>query len=225
MQRLFARTLDATLILCALAMTAFSTARFLSSRTRSEGGAMHRISEWQRDLAFDRRIGSQSAPYRIVVWTDYQCPACKRLEGEIARLQFMLDDSLAVVYRYFPLDGHPLAYPAAILAECARQNDRFSEMHHALFAATLVGQALPIGSLAQASSIQDTLGLARCTHDPAVRRIVERDISRGRELGIAGTPALQIGSKLGVGGSPAEELLPLIRATRSDVVAADRSLK
>jgi hypothetical protein len=54
-----------------------------SSAPADTDGAI-RFPGWREDLAFNRRIGPADAPYRLVVWTDYQCPACRQFEKGIA---------------------------------------------------------------------------------------------------------------------------------------------
>ncbi|MBC8201753.1 MAG: thioredoxin domain-containing protein [Planctomycetes bacterium] len=49
------------------------------------------------------RIGSPSAPIQVVMFTDYQCPDCKRIEGQLANIMKTRDD-VSVVVKHFPLN-------------------------------------------------------------------------------------------------------------------------
>ena len=49
------------------------------------------------------RIGSPAAPVQIVMYTDYQCPDCRRIEGDLAQLMTTRDD-ISVVVKHFPLN-------------------------------------------------------------------------------------------------------------------------
>jgi len=181
---------------------------------------MRKFDSWQEDLEFDRIVGSPNAPYRMVVWTDYQCPACKQLESEIDSVRLELGDSLAVIYRYFPLGNHPLAFPASVAAECARAQGKFGPMHRTLFRSSLgVGPqgVLPDSALARASGVPNLDAFTECISDSAVEEVVRRDMSRGRQLGLRGTPSIQVGQRLGTGSRLAEELIPMLRAARRDV--------
>jgi protein-disulfide isomerase/uncharacterized membrane protein len=49
------------------------------------------------------RIGSKDAPIQVVMFTDYQCPDCKRIEGQLAQIMKTRDD-VSVVVKHFPLN-------------------------------------------------------------------------------------------------------------------------
>jgi len=209
------RILDVVLVVCAVLMTGLAAARFVSSPARPSDGA-RRFPGWHEDLAFSRRIGKTDAPYTVVVWTDYQCPACRQFESVIQQARGQLGDSVAVVYRYNPLKFHPLAFPAAVAAECARTQGRFAEMHTTLFTTSLVGDSLPMSSLMRSTQLSDTAAFKRCLDDPASaeRAAVQADMSRVPTLKIRGTPGVQIGDRITTGGMPLEELLARLRAQR-----------
>jgi len=49
------------------------------------------------------RIGSPDAPIQIVMFTDYQCPDCKRIEGQLASIMRNRND-ISVVVKHFPMN-------------------------------------------------------------------------------------------------------------------------
>jgi protein-disulfide isomerase len=210
------RILDVVLVVCAVVMTGLAAARFVSPLVRPSDGA-RRFPGWREDIAFSRRIGRTDAPYTVVVWTDYQCPACRQFESIIQQARSQLGDSLAVVYRYNPLKLHPLAFPAAVAAECARTQGRFAEMHTTLFATSLIGDSLPVRTLMRSSQLSDTAAFKQCLDDPASaeRAAVQTDLSRIPTLRIRGTPGVQIGDRITTGGIPLEELLARLRANHA----------
>src|SRR5205823_1486768 len=187
---LLARTMDVVLVLCAVATTSMMFLRFSRPLPASAVDGATRFAGWKEDLQFSRSIGSVNAPYRLVVWTDYQCPACMQFEHEIKVAKAQLKDSLAVVYRYYPLTEHPLAFRAAVAAECARAQGRFPDMHEALFAARVHGDSLPVSSLMMVSGIRDTLGFRHCISDStsAATAAVQADLARVPTLHLRGTP-------------------------------------
>ncbi len=207
-------SLDGLLVLCAVAMTTVAIRRVWSSPVAVADGAT-RFPGWREDLAFDRRIGSPKAPYRLVVWTDYQCPACRQFEQAIGAARMQLGDSLAVIYRYFPLSGHPLAFRAAVVAECARAQGRFEVMHDVLFDAHLEGDSLPLDSLIVASAVPDRDAFLRCYGDSASpeHARVQADADRAHTLHLRGTPGVQIGDRIESGALPVDELVSRLRAT------------
>jgi protein-disulfide isomerase/uncharacterized membrane protein len=53
-------------------------------------------------LETKHRIGPKDAPVQVVIFTDYQCPDCKRIEGELAAIVARRDD-VSVSVKHFPL--------------------------------------------------------------------------------------------------------------------------
>jgi len=56
-----------------------------------------------RLLEGGHRIGLPNAPIQVVMFTDYQCPDCKRIEGQLATIMENRDD-VSVVVKHFPLN-------------------------------------------------------------------------------------------------------------------------
>lgn len=213
---LLARTIDVVLVLCAVATTGMMFRHFSHPLTAGVIDGATRFAGWKEDLQFSRRVGTVNAPYRLVVWTDYQCPACIQFEQEIKTVKAQLKDSLAVVYRYYPLAEHPLAFRAAVAAECARDQGRFADMHEALFAARVHGDSLPVSLLMTTSRISDTLSFKHCISDATstARAAVQADMARVPSLHLRGTPGVQIGDRIATGGMPAAELTLRLREAR-----------
>src|SRR5450755_4577428 len=69
-------------------------------------------------------LGNPKAPIQIEVFSDFQCPACKRFHDE--ELPLMIKDYVTpgkayLVYRYFPLPKHIYGRKAAeLVSACAR---------------------------------------------------------------------------------------------------------
>ena len=125
----------------------------------------------------------------VVIYADFECPFCAALHARLHGL------ALRVVVRHFPVrSSHPRAWPAACAAEAAARQDRFWEMHDALFAdpARLEDPHLwqRAGDLG--------LDLARFDADrrgDAVRDRVARDFRSGVRGGVVTTPtAFAVGS-------------------------------
>ena len=77
------------------------------------------------------RLGE--GPVELVVYSDFQCPACAVAAPVLSALAE--EGSVTLVYRYFPLVSiHSNAKAAAEAAQAAAQQGRFWEFHDALFA-------------------------------------------------------------------------------------------
>lgn len=130
----------------------------------------------------------------LIIFTDFQCPFCKRLELDVVpRVQRDLVESgrLLLAYRHLPLDIHPWALPAAIASECAAAQGQFWPMAQGLFGASPNLNVSAIESVAASVGL-DLARYAGCQKDLAARAI-EEDRRVAAELGITGTPSLVIG--------------------------------
>lgn len=86
----------------------------------------------------DPRNGSERAPVTLVVFSDFQCPFCRKLSHTLAEVRFEYEDQVSLVWKDLPLPMHEFARPAALLAReaFAKRGDRgFWQVHDALFAA------------------------------------------------------------------------------------------
>jgi len=79
--------------------------------------------------------GPANAPITLVLFSDFQCPFCSRLEPTLKQIIDAYPAKIRVVWKDEPLPMHPNAMPAAIAAEAAREQGKFWEMHDKLFAA------------------------------------------------------------------------------------------
>ena len=77
--------------------------------------------------------GNKKASVIVLEYSDYQCPFCSRVQSTLDQLIVEYDDRVAFGYRHFPLDFHNEADESAIAAECAREQNKFEEMHRFLF--------------------------------------------------------------------------------------------
>lgn len=95
-----------------------------------------RVTAWHRFAdSGGHRIGPSSAKVTVTVFTDFECPACRRFtESALAGARASFHDRLRVVIRHWPLSSHRFAVPAARAAECASAHNRFVPFHDLLFA-------------------------------------------------------------------------------------------
>jgi protein-disulfide isomerase len=82
----------------------------------------------------DHIQGSADAPVTLVEYGDYECPYCGAAYPIVKEVQARMGDRLRFVFRNFPITtSHPHAEQAAEAAEAAAAQDRFWEMHDALY--------------------------------------------------------------------------------------------
>ena len=75
--------------------------------------------------AGDHIRGNPNAPVKIVEYSDFECPFCKRFHDTMKQVmdEYGKDGKVAWVYRHFPLDQlHPVkARKEAVAVECANE--------------------------------------------------------------------------------------------------------
>jgi protein-disulfide isomerase len=65
------------------------------------------------------QAGTDKAKATMVVYTDLECPFCKRFDPTVAQLIKDYGDKLRVVFRHYPLSFHASAQKASEASECA----------------------------------------------------------------------------------------------------------
>jgi protein-disulfide isomerase/uncharacterized membrane protein len=149
------------------------------------------------------RFGPAIAPIRVVLFTDYQCPDCKRVEGELSELMKTRND-LAVSIKHFPLsagcnpnikqDMHPNACWAARAAESAGilgGVDGFWRMHEWLFARGGSFTNAELNAALPALGFDPT-AFKQAINSPQTLGLVQADIQEGMQAGIYFTPMVFI---------------------------------
>ena len=143
----------------------------------------------------DHRQGAAQARLTLVEYGDYQCSYCGQAYPLVKAAQQALGADLQFVFRNFPLtDVHPNAQAAALAAEAAALQNRFWQMHDALFehqgqldAQHLAGYATKLGLNAQ------QFDRDRQQAAPAAK--IEADFESGVRSGVNGTPSFFVNGR------------------------------
>ena len=138
----------------------------------------------------DPQTGSVSAPVTVVMFTDFQCPACSRTHPILKQALAEYGDKIRFVVRDFPLENlHENAFQAALAANAARAQGKFFEYtgilyrnQDALDKASLVKYAAELGLNAKQFELDFS--------DAKVSAEVRKDQADGRSYGIGGTPTI-----------------------------------
>ena len=155
--------------------------------------------------------GPKAAPLTVVVFSDYECPYSKTLQGTLTALMAKYGKDLRIVHKHNPLPFHALAMGAAEAAEAARAQGHFWEMHDALFAAA------PDLKPAALSRIAAEIKLDKQSFDNAMsahgaRNRVQADMEQAAAVGARGTPNLFVNGRKVVGAKTVADLAPLLDA-------------
>jgi len=136
----------------------------------------------------DPSIGSEDAPITLVEFSDFQCPYCQRWHTEVwKQIQEAYPGQVRLVYRDFPLPGHPEAVPAAIAANCANEQDKYWEYHDLLFS----GSA-GLGTEAYLQFAQDLKldmeAFKQCIDEKRYEDEITADFTWASQTGVQSTP-------------------------------------
>jgi protein-disulfide isomerase len=153
--------------------------------------------------------GPADALVTIVMFSDYQCPFCKRVEPTIDQIVETYGRDVRIVWKDNPLSFHQNALPAAQVARYAHTRGKFWEMHAKLFENQ---QALDNDSLvryAQELGLDPNAARAAITNNQFQAQITA-DQQLAQRLGASGTPAFFINGRNLRGAQPFEAFKALI---------------
>ena len=148
-----------------------------------------------------------SATATLVLFTDYQCPYCAKMDLLIQKTKAEYADSVRIVVRNYPLPMHQNAPLAAQAVEAAAEQGALEPMASAVFlgqqswAKATEGQRETLRGFAQGLG----LDMARFDADFASAKVqnrVAQDLQDATALGLKGTPSVVLnGSLLSVDSS------------------------
>lgn len=148
----------------------------------------------------DHVRGDPSTPVSIVVYADFQCPACATEHQDMTRIWPQLRDRAHLVFRHFPITAsHPHSWKASLYAEAAGKQGRFWEMHDYLFATQGIWSTLSFADDEFDSyALELNLDLDQLHADIAADETVlkvRNDQRGGNASGVRSTPAVFINGR------------------------------
>ncbi len=149
--------------------------------------------------------GAPDAPVTIVIYSDYQCPYCSRVEGTLNALKEKYTaKKLRMVFKHFPLPFHKNAGPAHAASDVVFQiggNAAFWKFHDLAFQNAKALTAENFTKWAAASGV-DGAKFAAMMKENKGQAKVDKDIADGKAVGVKGTPAFFINGKFISGARP-----------------------
>ncbi len=153
--------------------------------------------------------GEGKSGITLVEYGDYQCPFCGQYYPIVKQVQAKYNDQIFFQFRNYPLPNlHPNAFSAARAAEAASMQNKFWEMHDALYETqdqwSQMSDAAPFFS-----QVAEKLGLnvTQFKKDYASSKandLINADLAAGNKLGVTGTPTFFLdGKKIEVTQNPA----------------------
>jgi protein-disulfide isomerase len=166
------------------------------SNRSSQIGEVVNIAALRSD---DHVEGNVNAPIQLFVYTDTECPYCKRFQqSSLPLLQSEFGSSLLVIYRDFPLDNiHPLARHEMEGAECAALqggNTAYFNFVNAIFVETHSNETFPTSELPVIATRigLNTAKFNTCLSSGETKARVQRDVADGEVAGLNETPSIVV---------------------------------
>jgi protein-disulfide isomerase len=147
------------------------------------------------DVADSPVRGPENAPITIMIWSDFECPACGRIVPTVERIAEKHGQKVRLVHKLYPLkDKHPHAEMAARAAIAAQRQGKFWEMEKLLFDNQKeLGEGKIEGF---AKDLGLDMGRFRADmKDAAAARIIARDQVDADRSGLTGTPFILINGR------------------------------
>ncbi len=155
--------------------------------------------------------GPKKAPITLVVFSDFQCPFCGRVEPVISELEKDYPSKVRVAWKNFPLPFHNNAKPAAEAALAANEQGKFWQMHDILFKNQQALTAADLEKYAQQIGLDmSKFKAAVSSHKFDVQ--IEADTKQGQSLGVQGTPAVFVNGQLVSGAQPIDAFKKIVEA-------------
>jgi protein-disulfide isomerase len=169
---------------------------------------------WKVPIGSSAARGPADALVTIVVFSEYQCPFCKRVEPTLQQVMKDYEGKVRIVWKDRPLPFHNRAEAAALFTLEARKqkgDKGFWDAHDILF------ENQPKFEDANLEEYAKTLGLSW----PAVKNAIEKkthassleaDIALADSIQARGTPHMFINGRRLVGAQPIDKFKALIDA-------------
>lgn len=165
----------------------------------------------------EKSLGNPSAPIKLTVYDDYECPACGQFYEQTLRYlidSYVADGKVYLVHRDFPLPAHQFSRQAARWVNAAARIGKFEAVERALFdnqmAWSEFGSANPKGQIKPlVQSALTPLEFKRIEHvmqgcesndhselkGCAVDAEIQRNIAEGELIPVTYTPTYVISYK------------------------------
>jgi protein-disulfide isomerase len=150
--------------------------------------------------------GPKDAPVTMIVFSDYECPFCRRAEATVEQVLKTYEGKIRYVFRDYPLPFHQKARPAAVAANCAIPQGKYWEYNQKLFTSDLGPDSY--------KKMAGDLGMDQKKFDECVAKndqaSIEKDVADGGAVGVNGTPAFFINGRMLSGAQPFEAFKDVI---------------
>lgn len=164
------------------------------------------------DLAGRPSMGPDNAAITLVEFSDFHCPFCKRVEPTIDQLMKNYEGKIRKVWRHYPLPFHTGADHTHEASECAHEQGKFWPYHNLLISTQ--GESrddAALTKIAEQAGV-NTKKFQECLTSGKYKDLIRKEIAKGQEVGVNGTPAVFVNGQLVSGAQPYESFDAVVKA-------------
>ncbi|MBL9014774.1 MAG: thioredoxin domain-containing protein [Myxococcales bacterium] len=144
------------------------------------------------------QLGPDTAPVTVVVWSDFQCPYCKRSAPVVEKLREKYGDDVRVVFRHLAMQSHRHAQLAAEAAIAAADQGKFWAFHDQIWANFGQLTRPELDGFARAIGL-DMAKFTAALDERRYRDLVVQESATALALGVDGTPTMFVNGQPVVG--------------------------
>ena len=144
-------------------------------------------------------MGPADAPVTLIVFTDFQCPFCRRTHHTLHALMKRFPGNIRMLFRHFPLGSHTLSRQAAEQAWCAHRQGKFWPFADSVFAHQGRLSEEVLQDYLHKAEVPDMDAFNQCVQSGQGKKAVDSDLAEGKHLGVQGTPTLFINGRFFAG--------------------------
>jgi protein-disulfide isomerase len=198
-------------------------------RTQASIGSIIVPDFYDYSMADGSALGDPNAPVQIVVYSDFQCPACAQFHD--STLGQIIDTYVATgqvyfVYRNFPVLDQGTSTEsrdAANAVYCAADQGQFWQFHDMLFA-NRIGEGAGSFTVARLEAMGEKLGFDPsfndCIRDIEYAERVLTDRTAALDAGLNSTPSFLINGQQLIGAQPFDAFATVIENALNEVEAS-----
>lgn len=157
------------------------------------------------------QLGPDAAPVTIVVWSDFQCPYCKRSVPVVEKLREKYGDDVRIVFRHLAMQFHRNAGIAAEAAIAAAEQGKFWAYHDQMWSHFGALTRADLDSFAAAAGL-DLVAFKSALDSRRYRDLVVQEGATALALGVDGTPTMFVNGQPVVGSRDFDSMDKIVEA-------------
>lgn len=153
-------------------------------------------STWENLWADAHVRGSQSAKMRLIIFSDVECPFCRRFTDSLRGWDGFRDSTLAIGLLHFPLSQHRFALPGANAIECASGTSDAWTVYEALVLGQAAFATTSYREILSEAGVSTNEDFASCVTEERFAARIAAQANMARQIGVSGTPGIVVNGQL-----------------------------